>query len=172
MQSSPAPAGLPDPLSDELRWLRRLSLPLRVAAVALFVNFVLGVVAANFPPRWADPGWYFYLATTIVNGATLPLMGMCLLRVVAFLERGLDTDQSLLERSRYLAFWAALGFALLLPLLGWANWPRWRSIGSRPWANGPTCRGRNCVGSWRRSPACSCQPSFSHFPCSASAATC
>jgi hypothetical protein len=50
MQSSPPPAGLPDPLSDELRWLRRLSLPLRAAALALFVNFVLGVVAANFPP--------------------------------------------------------------------------------------------------------------------------
>jgi hypothetical protein len=105
-----------------MRWLRRLSLPLRVAAVALFVNFVLGVVAANFPPRWADPDWYLYLITTIVNGATLPLMGMCLLQVVAFLERGLDSDQRLLERSRYLAFWAALGFALLLPLLGWTSW--------------------------------------------------
>jgi hypothetical protein len=122
MQSSPPPAGLPDPLSDELRWLRRLSLPLRAAALALFVNFVLGVVAANFPPRWAEPGWYLNLSTTLVNGATLPLMGLCLLQVVAFLERGLEIDQGLLERSRYLAFWAALGFALLLPLLGWTSW--------------------------------------------------
>lgn len=122
MDSSPAPERLPEPLADEARWLRRLSLPLRVAAVALFVNFVLGVVAANFPPRWVDPGWTLYVATTIVNGATLPLMGMCLLQVVAFLERGLDSDQRLLEHSRYLAFWAALGFALLLPLLGWTSW--------------------------------------------------
>lgn len=122
MPSSPAPAGLPDPLDDELRWLRRLSLPLRVAAVALFVNFALGVVATSFPPRWADPGWYLNLSTTLVNGATLPLMGLCLLQVVAFLERGLEIDQALLERSRYLAFWAALGFALLLPLLGWTSW--------------------------------------------------
>lgn len=122
MPSSPAPAGLPDPLEDELRWLRRLSLPLRVAAVALFVNFLLGVVAANFPPRWADPGWYLYLATTIVNGATLPLMGMCLLQVVAFLERGQDSDQVMLERARYAATGVALGFVLLLPLQAWTSW--------------------------------------------------
>lgn len=60
-------------------------------------------MAPNFSPRWDDPGWYLYLVTNTVNGATLPLMGMCLQQELAFLERGLDPDLGLLERSLYLA---------------------------------------------------------------------
>jgi hypothetical protein len=52
MQSLPPPAGLPDPLSDKQHCL---SLPLRVAALALFVNFVLGVWRPTFRPAGLIP---------------------------------------------------------------------------------------------------------------------
>ncbi|MEB3331529.1 MAG: hypothetical protein VKI83_03435 [Synechococcaceae cyanobacterium] len=113
---------LPGPLGDEARWLRRLSLPLRASAIALCINFVAGVAGANFPPDWTRPGWILNLSVTLVNGATMPMVALCLLQVVAFLERGLAIEQRLLEWFRYLALWAAVGFLMLLPLLGFCSW--------------------------------------------------
>ena len=109
--SSSSERGDRSPLpSTTLRGLAFATLVLLV----LFLTIVAGVV---WPLALLDPGWQLRLGAALINSAPLPLTGLALLHLAAWLDR---RDGLLVHRCRLaarLAIPVALGFLLLMPLL-------------------------------------------------------
>jgi hypothetical protein len=113
MTSSPSLAIAPNPA------LARL---LAALSIVLLVVFVAAVLSTALPPKLLDPQWQLALIATLVNSASLALMGALLLPLALWVD---PTNHRL--RARWQAFrrWvlaACLGFLLLLPLQGAAAW--------------------------------------------------
>jgi len=88
----------------------------------LFAIFAILVVFQFFPVKLLDPDWLISLAGTLVNVAYIPLSGVMFLHLaaaVAPLQHGVLQQRQLISRVVSLA---ALGYLLLLPLLGYATW--------------------------------------------------
>lgn len=99
----------------------RMARQLTAAAVACFIAF--GTIALNilFPPSVSNPVWLMRLATGLVSSAYLPLIGLALVFLAAYLQ----PKESLESLRGSLAKWAvivSLGFILLVPLQVWASW--------------------------------------------------
>ena len=92
------------------------------AALALFAIYAVVVVFDNFPPRLADPLWLLSVSTALVNSVSIPLVGVVLLHVAASIAPQANWIQQRRQRFSRFARWAAFGFLLLLPLLGFATW--------------------------------------------------
>jgi hypothetical protein len=100
---------------------------LSVVALVLFVLFATLVAAALFPLQLLDPAWQLRLAGSLVNGAPFALLGLALLQIAV--ELG-PHDPVLQRRQRlcsHLAVAVALGFLLLVPLVGVAGLQQSRS---------------------------------------------
>lgn len=91
-------------------------------ALGLFILYFIFVVADILPIRLLDPLWIITLAGTLCNTATLPLAGLAFLHLAAALNSASRTIEERRILASRLAAWAALGFLLLLPLIGYANW--------------------------------------------------
>ena len=91
-------------------------------AIGLFILYVVFVVADILPIRLLDPLWIITLAGTLCNTATLPLAGLAFLHLAAALNSASRTIEERRILASRLAAWAALGFLLLIPLIGYANW--------------------------------------------------
>jgi hypothetical protein len=92
------------------------------AALALFAIYAVLVVFDNFPPRLADPLWLLGLSTALVNSVSIPLVGVVLLHVAASIAPQTNWIHQRRQRISRFARWAAFGFLLLVPLLGFATW--------------------------------------------------
>jgi len=92
------------------------------AALALFAIYAVVVVFDNLPPRLTDPLWLLGLCTALVNSVSIPLVGVVLLHVAASIAPQTNWIHQRRQRISRFARWAAFGFLLLLPLLGFATW--------------------------------------------------
>ena len=80
------------------------------------------------PPRILDPLWMLTTASALCNNISIPLLGMASLHLAAFLapiNNRIQGRQAFFSR---LALWACLGFLLLLPVIGFANWRGIRNV--------------------------------------------
>jgi hypothetical protein len=89
---------------------------LGLLALVFVALFALQLVAVMFPWQPLSPDWQWRLSTTLINGATLPLLALAVLQIAVVL----DPDDPILRQRqrlfRQLAVLAAAGFLLLIPL--------------------------------------------------------
>jgi hypothetical protein len=100
---------------------------LSVVALVLFVLFATLVAGAVWPVQLLNPLWQLRLAGSLVNGAPFALLGLALLQIAV----ELGPHDPLLQRRQklcsQLAVAVALGFLLLVPLVGVAGLQQSRS---------------------------------------------
>ncbi len=93
---------------------------LGVVSMALFAVYLVSVLAFILPPRLLDPLWQLSSIKVAVEAAPIPLIGLALLHLGAYL---CPQQTQLQNRRKVLARWAilaALGFLLIVPLQGHA----------------------------------------------------
>ncbi|WP_216907767.1 hypothetical protein [Synechococcus sp. CCY 0621] len=94
--------------------------------MALFAVYLISVLAFILPPRLLDPLWQLSSIKLAVEGAPIPLLGLALLHLAAFLCPGDFRLQRRRQALTRLAILPALGFLLLIPLQGHAVWKTYR----------------------------------------------
>ncbi|WP_216904019.1 HpsJ family protein [Synechococcus sp. CCY 9618] len=99
---------------------------LAVAAMALFVVYLVSVLATILPPRFPNPIWQLSSIKVITEGAPIPLLGLALLHLAAFLCPANIQLQKRRNALARLAILAALGFLLIVPLQSHAVWRSYR----------------------------------------------
>lgn len=118
-------------LPDELGGRRRQSGDeahlLFWAGFGMFGIYLTTVLASAWPLALLQPAWQEQLARSLINGAIFPLVGACLVVIASVLQPASDTLARRLRRVRRLAFWAAIGFVLLIPLLAFTGVRQLRS---------------------------------------------
>lgn len=100
-------------------------------AIGLFLFFVVVVAPQILPIRLKDPAWILSSADSLTRFMFLPLLGLLLVRIGAALA---VPYRRVHARSRFfsrLALFAAIGYLLLAPLVGFANWRIVRIIQQR-----------------------------------------
>lgn len=117
-QSSPATVEIPaDDLScDPIGVAERLAF----IGTVLFLVFLTLLLSEILPLRLLDPAWQLGLIQQLLRNAPLPLLGLGLLHLAVVLD---PFNPRLVQRrntAARLALSAALGFLLLVPLLGLA----------------------------------------------------
>jgi hypothetical protein len=83
---------------------------------ALFVVFAVLVVATILPPRLLDPNWQLRFVSSLLNQASIPLVGLGLLFLASYVDPGNGALERLARRCARLSIVAALGFFLLIPV--------------------------------------------------------
>jgi hypothetical protein len=99
---------------------------LAVVAMALFAVYQVSVLVAILPPRWFDPIWQISAIKVAVDAAAIPLLGLALLHLAAYLCPSNLQLQKRHQTLARLAILAALGFLLMVPLQGQAVWTSYR----------------------------------------------
>jgi uncharacterized membrane protein (DUF485 family) len=100
-------------------------------ALGLFLIFIVLVAFDIFPLRIKDSAWMLSFATTVCNTMLFPLAGLLFLHLAAALA---TPNEPMHARRRFfsrLALLAVLGYLLLIPLIGFANWRGVRLIQAR-----------------------------------------
>ena len=92
------------------------------AALAMFALYGVMVAFDILPPRPIDPLWWLAASTALVNAVSLPLAGVVFLHLAASIAPYTNWIHQRRQLISRLATWAALGFLLLLPLLGLTTW--------------------------------------------------
>jgi hypothetical protein len=109
------PTALQDLSADSARLLAD-------AALALFAIYAVVVAFDIFPLRLADPLWLITASSALVNAVSIPLAGVVFLHLAAAIAPYTNWIHQRRQNISRLAAWAALGFLLLVPLLGFATW--------------------------------------------------
>lgn len=91
-------------------------------ARVLLAGYLVVVFGYNLPLRLADPVWQMRITTTLLDNATIPLVGMGLAHLAAYLNPDDLQVRAGRDRVARLAILAMLGFFLLIPLQGVAAW--------------------------------------------------
>ena len=99
-------------------------------AAGLFALFLVFVIFDIFPSRLLDPIWMVTFATSLCNSSSIALAGLALVHLAGAFNPDSQLIKSRQNFCSRLAAWAALGFLMLLPLLGYANWKGVRNIES------------------------------------------
>ena len=99
---------------------------LALVAMALFAVYLISVLAFILPPRLLDPLWQQTSIKLAVEGAPIPLLGLALLHLAAYLCPGDIRLQRRRQALARLAILPALGFLLFIPLQGHAVWKTYR----------------------------------------------
>ena len=97
-------------------------------AIGLFALFLVFVAFDIFPFRLLEPLWMITFATALCNSASIALAGLALVHLAVGLNPDSQSIRSRRDICARLAAWAALGFLMLLPLIGYANWKGIRNI--------------------------------------------
>ncbi len=118
-QAVPKGASNPTALQDLSADSARL---LADAALAMFAIYAVVVAFDIFPLRLADPLWLITASSALVNAVSIPLAGVVFLHLAAAIAPYTNWIHQRRQNISRLAAWAALGFLLLLPLLGFATW--------------------------------------------------
>ena len=92
------------------------------AALALFAIYAVVVAFDILPPRLTQPLWLLTASTSLVNAVTIPLVGVVLLHLAASIAPYTNWIHQRRQRISRFASLAALGFLLLVPLLGFSTW--------------------------------------------------
>jgi len=92
------------------------------ASYALIAFFVLVNCFDGFPVRLLDPAWIIATASSLSNSVSIPIAGVGLAHVAAALAPLNTTIEQRRRLISRLSALAALGFLLMLPLLGFATW--------------------------------------------------
>jgi len=92
------------------------------AALALFAIYGVVVAFDILPPRLTDPLWVLAASTALVNAVSIPLAGVVFLHLAAAIAPYTNWIHQRRQRISRLAALAAVGFLLLVPLLGFATW--------------------------------------------------
>ena len=88
----------------------------------MFAIYAVVVAFDIFPLRLADPLWLITASSALVNAVSIPLAGVVFLHLAAAIAPYTNWIHQRRQNISRLAAWAALGFLLLLPLLGFATW--------------------------------------------------
>jgi hypothetical protein len=114
---------------------KSVSLILGNLEIGLFALFLIFVLSDIFPLRLLDPLWMITLASTLCNTSSIALSGLGLVHLASALNpSSLPLYSRRVLCSRFAA-WASLGFLMLLPLIGYANWKGIRNIETANKAN-------------------------------------
>jgi|688.fasta_scaffold107687_3 hypothetical protein len=89
------------------------------AAKALFIIYAICIIFDSLPVRLTDPSWIYGFATSLVNFSSIPLTAYALLQLAFYLAPSPKLDLTL-TRVGKIARFVALGFVLLVPLLGFS----------------------------------------------------
>lgn len=91
-------------------------------AMALFVIYLITLLATILPVRLLDTAWQLRFISACLDSATIPLVALGLIHLAAYL----DPENPALQRRRdtlaRLAIVAVLGFLLIIPLQAYAGW--------------------------------------------------
>jgi hypothetical protein len=91
-------------------------------AIGLFLIFIDIVTFQILPIRLLDPAWILIFADSVCNHMLLPLVGLLLFQIDAALASpSLRVHARRFQISR-LALVPVIGYLLLVPLIGFANW--------------------------------------------------
>jgi hypothetical protein len=102
------------------------------ASYALIAFFVLVNCFDGFPVRLLDPAWIIATASSLSNSVSIPIAGVGLAHVAAALAPLNTTIEQRRRLISRLSALAALGFLLMLPLLGFATWRGIYNVSSSP----------------------------------------
>ena len=111
-----APAGVNQYIGDKSARL------ILASSYALFAIFAVVNCFDSLPVRLLDPVWIITASYSLANSVSIPIAGVGLAHVAAALA---PLDTTIEQRRRLisrLSALAALGFLLMLPLLGFATW--------------------------------------------------
>ncbi|MEA5414012.1 HpsJ family protein [Synechococcus sp. BA-132 BA5] len=111
---------------------------LAVVAMALFAVYLISVLAFILPPRLLDPLWQLSSIKIAVEAAPIPLLGLALLHLAAYLCPANLRLQRRRDALARLAILASLGFLLIVPLQGhvvWTSYRRSNSVANQQQAN-------------------------------------
>lgn len=114
--------------TPEIRGLETAIVADRLALVALTLFAVYGaaVLAAILPPRLLDPLWQLSSTRITVEAAPIPLLGLALLHLAAYLSPANLPLQRRRQALARLAVPVSLAFLLIIPLQGQAVWRSYR----------------------------------------------
>lgn len=90
----------------QLHWLAR----------ALFAAYLISVIADALPLKIADPNWRLNVIDTVVNNATIPLIGLGIAHLASYLDASRSDALVVWRRVSRLAVLASLGFLLIVPI--------------------------------------------------------
>ena len=120
--SLPSPAdNFPDSKVDKQTGAQSARMIL-ATSFGLFAIYAVIVCFDSFPLRLLDPLWIITTSSSLANSVSLPLAGVGLTHIAAALA---PVDITIFQRRRFisrLSALAALGFLLIMPLLGFATW--------------------------------------------------
>jgi hypothetical protein len=86
------------------------------AATALFVAYAFTVVSVALPIKLLDMAWQATVVNAIINNSTLPLVGVALAHLAAYLDPSQTRFEAFCKNLRSWAILATLGFVLIIPL--------------------------------------------------------
>ncbi len=95
---------------------------LALVALTLFAVYGAAVLASILPPRLLDPLWQLSSTRITVEAAPIPLLGLALLHLAAYLSPANLPLQRRRESLARLAVPVSLAFLLIVPLQGQAVW--------------------------------------------------
>ncbi len=98
-------------------------------AFTLFALFLAGLLLDILPPALLDSGWIVTSVASLANLVIFPLLGLVLVHFASYISPT-PRFQSVQSKLSRLAVLAALGFFLLLPLLGFLVIKNGRTIAS------------------------------------------
>lgn len=93
-----------------------LTLQLQWLAKGLFAAYLISVFAEALPLKIADLNWRLNLIDTVVNNGTIPLIGLGIAHLAAYLDTSPSDARALWRRVSHLAVLASLGFFLIVPI--------------------------------------------------------
>lgn len=94
----------------------KLVVQLQWLAKALFAAYLISVLADALPLRLADSNWRLNVIDTLVNNATIPLIGLGVAHLAAYLDPARSDALTFWRRVSRLAVLASLGFVLIVPI--------------------------------------------------------
>ena len=100
------------------------------SGVALLGIYVVTVLATALTSRFLDPAWIERVAGSLRGGVSFPLIALALMLVSAYLHDP-DHPNTYLPLVSRLAYFAALGFFLLIPLQTWASFQLLYKLGAQ-----------------------------------------
>jgi len=95
---------------------------LALVALTLFAVYGAAVLASILPPRLLDPLWQLSSTRITVEAAPIPLLGLALLHLAAYLSPANLPLQRRRDALARLAVPVSLAFLLIVPLQGQAVW--------------------------------------------------
>jgi hypothetical protein len=86
------------------------------AATALFVAYAFTVASVALPLKLLDMGWQISVVNAIINNSTMPLEGVVLAHLAAYLDPSQPRFETFCRKLRSWAIPVTLGFLLIIPV--------------------------------------------------------